>query len=160
MYALIFLQYHILSKLKSSAKSISLVICISVYLSVRRFIHLSVCLSIRPSINLPVFPWVVCLSVRQSIHLPVCLFVRPSACLSVCPSICLLVCLSVNPFACRSVNPFACRSVFPSVCPSACLFFFGNLSVHPPSVCLSERFWRFSRPCNLKSLMGEKKTNV
>jgi hypothetical protein len=129
-------------------------------LSVCPSVHASICVSVHPSVHQSACISVGGLSVRPSVH--------PPACLSVCPSFCLSVCLSIHLPVCRpTVNPFAwlsCPSIWLPVRPPVArllVCFFGNLSVHPPSVCLSERFWRqASRPCNLKSLMGEKKTNA
>ena len=96
----------------------SVTFCLPASLSV----HLSVWLSVRPSVILPVcqsdcltvHPFVcssVCLSVHLSIRVSVCC---PSVYSSVCLSFCLSVCLSVH----SCFYPLVCSSTHPSSNPS------------------------------------------
>ena len=98
--------------------------CLSVFLSVRLFIYLSisVCLSLRLSVCLPVYLYlVVCLLFG--------LFVCPSVLLSlyICLSVCLAVCLSQLIYFSSSIclSVFVCSyisiSFYPSVSRSVCL---------------------------------------
>lgn len=68
----------------------------------------------------------VCLSVRPSICLPVHLSGHPST----HPSVCLSV-LAICPSICLSTHQSACLSVHPSVCPSVCPWIAS--SAFPPS---------------------------
>ncbi len=85
--------------------------------------HISVILSVRPSVSLSVCPSVrsfTCLSVHLAIFPSVCLSAPPPLCLSfhlsVCQSVPLSTCLSAH----MSVHPLIC----PSVCQSV------HISVH------------------------------
>ena len=71
--------------------------CPFVHLFILFYVHLSVCLSVRPSI-----------------HPSVCLFLCPRIHLSICLSFCLSVCLCVRP----SIHPSVCLSLCSSVCLS------------------------------------------
>ena len=126
---------------------------LSVRPSIRLFVCLPVCQSVRSSICQSIhlsIRWSISLLVGQSVDLSECLSVHLSVCvnLDVCLAIHLLIHLEVH----QSVFPSVYLSIHPSVCVSICLSlsqpfytpdesqsYYGMACFVRPSVCLSVR---------------------
>ncbi len=92
-------------------------VCLSVYVYVWAFSHLSIC----PFVTLFIHP---CLSVRLSVYVYVvfCMSVCISVCMSVCLSVCCLpICLYVHLYIFPFVHLSTCQPSCLSFCPSVFL---------------------------------------